>query len=48
MESPARLGIGGIVIPGKGLQEALKRETLEESGILVKIVDFIGVQKYSK
>ena len=24
MESPARLGIGGIVIPGKGLQEALK------------------------
>lgn len=36
---------GGMVEPGEGLQEALIREILEESGIAVQLVGFVGVCK---
>ena len=36
---------GGIVEPGESLQEALKREIFEESGIRIEITGFIGICK---
>lgn len=36
---------GGMVDPGETLQEALKREILEESGVEVDIIGFIGLCK---
>lgn len=36
---------GGMVEPGETLQEALKREIFEESGIHVIITRFIGIYK---
>lgn len=36
---------GGMVEQGESLQEALKREIFEESGIRVEITGFIGISK---
>lgn len=36
---------GGMVEPGESLQDALRREILEESGAAVRVIGFFGVSK---
>lgn len=36
---------GGMVEPGESLQEALKREIREETGVEVEIIGFVGICK---